>query len=100
MYDIYGDWNLVIAAYNCGPWALSIKPSAGADGEKDYWKIYNYLPRETRGYAPAFIAANYTNYYCNHNICPMETSIPAHTDTVLVNKNLDFEQIADLAPSG
>lgn len=96
MYDIYGDWNLVIAAYNCGPGTIN-KAIRRADGEKDYWKIYNYLPRETRGYVPAFIAANYImTYYCNHNICPMETNIPAHTDTVLVNKNLHFEQIADL----
>ena len=98
MYDIYGDWNLVIAAYNCGPGTIN-KAIRRADGEKDYWKIYNYLPRETRGYVPAFIAANYImTYYCNHNICPMETNIPAHTDTVLVNKNLHFEQIADLCP--
>jgi len=96
MYDIYGDWNLVIAAYNCGPGTIN-KAIRRADGEKDYWKIYNYLPRETRGYVPAFIAANYImTYYCNHNICPMETNIPAHTDTVLVKKNLHFEQIADL----
>ncbi len=66
-------------------------------GETDYWKIYNYLPKETRGYVPAFIAANYVmTYYCDHNICPMETNIPASTDTVQVNKNLHFEQIAEL----
>ena len=57
MYDIYGDWNLVIAAYNCGPGTIN-KAIRRANGETDYWKIYNYLPKETRGYVPAFIAAN------------------------------------------
>lgn len=59
-----------------------------ANGKTDYWEIYNFLPKETRGYVPAFIAANYVmTYYCDHNICPMETNIPASTDTIQVNKN-------------
>lgn len=96
MYDIYKDWNLVIAAYNCGPGNVN-KAIRRAGGKTDYWAIYNYLPRETRGYVPAFIAANYVmTYYCKHNICPMETNIPLATDTVLVNRNLHFEQIADI----
>lgn len=96
MYAIYGDWNLVIAAYNCGPGTIN-KAIRRAGGETDYWKIYNLLPKETRGYVPAFIAANYVmTYYCDHNICPMETNIPASTDTVQVTRNLHFEQIADL----
>lgn len=96
MYDIYKDWNLVIAAYNCGPGNVN-KAIRRAGGKTDYWAIYNYLPRETRGYVPAFIAANYVmSYYCKHNICPMETNIPLATDTVLVNRNLHFEQIADI----
>lgn len=96
MYDIYKDWNLVIAAYNCGPGNVN-KAIRRAGGKTDYWAIYNYLPRETRGYVPAFIAANYVmTYYCKHNICPMETNIPQATDTVLVNRNLHFEQIADI----
>ena len=96
MYDIYGDWNLVIAAYNCGPGTIN-KAIRRAGGETDYWKIYELLPRETRGYVPAFIAANYVmTYYCDHNICPMETNIPANTDTVQVNRNLHFEQISQI----
>lgn len=96
MYAIYQDWNLVIAAYNCGPGNIN-KAIRRAGGKTDYWAIYNYLPRETRGYVPAFIAANYVmTYYCKHNICPMETNIPLATDTVLVNRNLHFQQIADL----
>jgi membrane-bound lytic murein transglycosylase D len=94
LYKIYGDWNLVIAAYNCGPDKIN-KAIHRAKGEKDYWQIYPYLPRETRGYVPAFIAANYVmNYYCDHNICPMITDIPSKTDTVMVNKDIHFEQIS------
>lgn len=96
LYDIYHDWNLVIAAYNCGPGNIN-KAIRRSGGETDYWSIYNYLPKETRGYVPAFIAANYVmTYYCDHNICPMETNIPDNTDTIQVNKNLHFEQIADI----
>lgn len=96
LYAIYGDWNLVIAAYNCGPGTIN-KAIRRANGKTDYWEIYNFLPKETRGYVPAFIAANYVmTYYCDHNICPMETNIPASTDTIQVNKKLHFEQIADI----
>ncbi len=96
LYAIYQDWNLVIAAYNCGPGNIN-KAIRRANGETDYWAIYNYLPKETRGYVPAFIAANYMmTYYCDHNICPMETNIPESTDTIQVTKELHFEQIADL----
>ena len=94
LYKIYRDWNLVIAAYNCGPENIN-KAIHRAEGETDYWKIYPYLPRETRGYVPAFIAANYImNYYCDHNICPMVTRLPAKSDTVMVNRNVHMEQIA------
>ena len=58
LYNIYGDWNLVLAAYNAGPQQVS-KAIRRTGGERDYWKIYRYLPNETRGYVPAFIAANY-----------------------------------------
>ena len=76
LYKIFGDWNLVIAAYNCGPENIN-RAIHRAGGERDYWKIYPYLPKETRGYVPAFIAANYImNYYCEHNICPMRTQLP------------------------
>lgn len=96
LYRIFGDWNLVIAAYNCGPDKLT-QAIHRAGGTKDYWKIYPYLPRETRGYVPAFIAANYImNYYCEHNICPMTTDLPAKTDTILVNRDVHFKQIAQV----
>lgn len=94
LYKIFGDWNLVIAAYNCGPDKIN-KAIHRAKGETDYWQIYPYLPKETRGYVPAFIAANYImNYYCDHNICPMVTELPVKTDTVVVNRDLHFDQIA------
>ena len=96
LYDIYHDWNLVIAAYNCGPGNIN-KAIRRAGGKTDYWEIYPYLPRETRNYVPAFIAANYVmNYYCFHNICPMETAVPIATDTIQVNREIHFQQIADI----
>ena len=96
LYDIFGDWSLVIAAYNCGPENIK-KAIHRAGGEADYWKIYPYLPRETRGYVPAFIAANYVmNYYCEHNICPMRTQLPAKTDTIVVNRDVHLKQIAEI----
>lgn len=96
LYNIFGDWSLVIAAYNCGPENIN-KAIHRADGQADYWKIYPYLPRETRGYVPAFIATNYVmNYYCEHNICPMRTTLPAKTDTVVVSKDVHLKQIADV----
>ena len=96
LYKIFNDWSLVIAAYNCGPENIN-KAIHRAGGEADYWKIYPYLPRETRGYVPAFIAANYVmNYYCEHNICPMRTTLPVKTDTIIVNRDVHFKQIADV----
>ena len=94
LYKVFGDWNLVIAAYNCGPDQIN-KAIHRAKGSTDYWQIYPYLPKETRGYVPAFIAANYImTYYCEHNICPMTTRLPAKTDTVMVDRNVHLEQIA------
>lgn len=96
LYRIYGDWSLVIAAYNCGPENVR-KAIQRANGETDYWTIYPFLPRETKGYVPAFIAANYVmTYYCDHNICPMRTTLPAKTDTVQVSHDIHLKQIAEV----
>ena len=96
LYKVFGDWNLVIAAYNCGPDQIN-KAIHRSKGSKDYWQIYPYLPKETRGYVPAFIAANYImTYYCEHNICPMTTRLPAKTDTIMVGRNVHLEQIASV----
>ncbi|WP_165020389.1 LysM peptidoglycan-binding domain-containing protein [Dysgonomonas sp. ZJ279] len=96
LYSIYGDWNLVIAAYNCGPGNVN-KAIRRSGGLTDYWAIYPYLPKETRGYVPAFIAATYImNYYGEHNICPVECSNPASLDTLVIDKTVHFQQIADI----
>ena len=96
LYKVFGDWNLVIAAYNCGPENIN-KAIRRSGGETDYWKIYPYLPRETRGYVPAFIAANYAmTYYCEHNICPMRSELPVKTDTVMLDRNVNFNEIASV----
>ncbi len=94
LYAIYGDWYMVIAAYNCGPGNVN-KAISRSGGKRDYWEIYPYLPKETRGYAPAFIAAAYVmNYYKEHNIVPTVASIPLATDTLMISKPLHFDQIA------
>lgn len=95
LYDIFGDWSLAVAAYNCGPGNVSKAIRRSGGGKTDFWGIYQYLPAETRGYVPAFIAANYVmNYYCDHNICPVGTTLPQATDTLLLKKNVRMEQIA------
>lgn len=96
LYNIYHDWHLVIAAYNCGPGNVNkaIKRSGNA---KDYWKIYYSLPKETRGYVPAFIAANYVmNFYQSHNIFPKAPDFSIITDTLMVNDYLHFNQISEI----
>lgn len=94
LYDIYKDWNLVLAAYNCGPGTIN-KAIHRSGGKTDFWELYPFLPKETRGYVPSFIAANYImNYYCEHGITPMETKTPVSVDTVMVNKDINLNQIA------
>ena len=96
LYNIYNDWNLVLAAYNCGPGNVN-KAIRRAGGETDYWKIYPILPKETRGYVPGFIAANYVmTYYCEHGICPMDSQLPAISDTIHINKDLHLQQVASV----
>lgn len=96
LYKVFGRWDLAIAAYNCGPGNVK-KAILRSDGKTDFWELYYYLPRETRGYLPMFIAANYImTYYKEHGIFPMEPSTPIATDTVMVSKNLHFKQIAEV----
>lgn len=96
MYAIYGDWNLVLASYNCGPGNVN-KAIRRSGGKKDFWEIFPYLPKETRSYVPLFIAANYImNYSCDHNICPIQTSLPLATDTVMVTDMLHLQQVSDV----
>ncbi|MDE6685095.1 MAG: transglycosylase SLT domain-containing protein, partial [Duncaniella sp.] len=102
LYEIYNDWSLAIAAYNCGPGNVNkalrragVESGKESESKKDFWDIYNYLPSETRGYVPAFIAANYVmNYYREHGISPTIVKRHLTTDTVRIDKYVHFNQIA------
>ncbi len=94
LYAIYGDWHIVIAAYNCGPGNIN-KAVRRSGGKNNYWEIYSRLPRETRGYIPIFIAANYImNHAKEHNIYPIQPSFRINTDTIVIHSYLNFAQIA------
>lgn len=94
LYDIYNDWHLAIAAYNCGPGNVN-KAIRRSGGKTNYWEIYYLLPRETRGYVPLFIAATYVmNFYGEHNLVPQIPSMPTNVDTIMVNNYLHFDQIS------
>lgn len=94
LYNVFGDWNLVIAAYNCGPGNVN-KAIHRAGGKRDFWSIYPFLPRETRGYLPIFIAASYAmNYAELHGICPAALEITMVTDTIVTTQRQHFKQIA------
>ena len=97
LYNIYNDWSLAIAAYNCGPGNVNKALRRAGGGKKDFWEIYRFLPAETRDYIPAFIAANYvmTNYD-KHGISPVLAARPILTDSVHVNRRVHFEQISEV----
>ena len=96
LYSTYQDWNLAIASYNCGPGNVN-KAIRRAGGATDFWAIYPFLPAETRGYVPAFIAANYImTYYQLHDINPALTKRPLIVDTVKVSKRVHLQQISDV----
>ncbi len=96
LYTMYNDWTLVLAAYNCGPGNVN-KAIRRAKQKTNFWEIYQYLPRETRGYVPAFIAATYVlNYYKEHNIRPIKVDMNLLTDTVMINRKLHFAQISEV----
>lgn len=99
LYAVYGDWSLAIAAYNCGPGVVNkaLRRAGGDAKTHDFWSIYKFLPEETRGYVPGFIAANYVmNYYKEHNISPVLATKPLITDTVAVRSRLHFNQISEI----
>jgi membrane-bound lytic murein transglycosylase D len=96
LYAIYNDWILVIAAYNCGPGNVN-RAIRRSGGKKNYWDIYYYLPRETRGHVPAFIAATYVmNYYKEHNLKPAPVSFPITSDTIMITRNLHMAQVSEV----
>lgn len=93
LYKIYGDWNLVIAAYNCGGGNVN-KAIRRAGGKRDFWSIYPFLPRETRNYVPIFIAANYAmNYGHEHGICKAPIEKAMLTDTICINQRMHLQQV-------
>ncbi|NLV53356.1 MAG: transglycosylase SLT domain-containing protein [Bacteroidales bacterium] len=97
LYQMFGDWGLAIAGYNCGEGNVqkALTRSGNQAGSADFWSVYNHLPKETRGYVPAFVAATYImNYYCEHGIVPHEASLPLESDTVVVRHDVNFAQIA------
>jgi membrane-bound lytic murein transglycosylase D len=95
MYAIYHDWNLVIAAYNCGAGNVN-KAIRRANGKQDFWSIYPYLPRETRNYVPIFIAANYAmNYGQEHGICKAPAEKCMITDTIRTDRRMHLQQVSD-----
>ncbi len=97
LYNIYNDWSLAIAAYNCGPGNINKALKRAGEGKKDFWDIYPYLPAETRGYLPGFIAANYAmTYFGEHGISPVLAKRPVITDSVHVKQRVHFQQIADV----
>ncbi len=95
LYSIYKDWSLAIAAYNCGPGNVNKAMARAGEECRSFWDIYYFLPRETRGYVPAFIAATYAyNYHRQHGIEPAECPIPLAVDTLRIDRLLHFGQIA------
>ena len=95
LYGIFQDWNLVIAAYNCGPGNVN-KAIHRAGGKRDFWSIYPFLPSETRGYLPIFIAASYAmNYAQEHGICPADPLPTMAADTIITTRRQHLKQIAD-----
>lgn len=97
LHGIYNDWSLAIAAYNCGPGNVNKALRRVGGDKKDFWAIYPYLPAETRGYVPCFIAANYVmTYYKEHNISPALAKRPIITDSIHVSKRVHFDQISNV----
>lgn len=95
LYGMFGDWGLALAAYNCGENGIQKAILRSGEDKGDFWALYDRLPRETRGYVPAFIAATYImNYYCEHGIVPYDATLPAETDTVVVKTEVSFAQVA------
>lgn len=95
MFAVYHDWNLVIAAYNCGSGNVN-KAIRRAGGKRDFWSIYPFLPRETRNYVPIFIAANYAmNYGQEHGICKAPAEKTMITDTICTTRRMHLQQVSE-----
>lgn len=96
LYDIYGDWQLAMAAYNCGPGGVN-KAIARSGGKRTFWEIYPYLPRETRGYVPKYIAASYImNYYHEHGLTAGRYDLPLHVDTIHIHNDVHLAVVSSV----
>jgi membrane-bound lytic murein transglycosylase D len=97
LYEIFGDWDLALAAYNSGPGNVN-KAIRRSGGYTNYWNIRRNLPRETAGYVPAFLATMYLFEYAEeHGLKKMNAPRPYfETDTVHVKRLITFDQIAKL----
>ena len=94
-YEIFGDWNLAIASYNCG--AGNVNKAIRRSSSRKFWDLWPFLPRETRGYGPAFVGALYTmKYYKEHGIKPEAIQMPPHVDTFHINRMLHLRQVSEL----
>ena len=94
-YEIFGDWNLAIASYNCG--AGNVNKAIRRSGSRKFWDLWPFLPRETRGYGPAFVGALYTmRFYKEHGIKPEALAMPPHVDTFHINRMLHLKQVSEL----
>ena len=94
-YNLFGDWNLAISSYNCGPG--NVNKAIRRSGKRDFWSVYEYLPRETRGYVPAFVGAMYAiKYSKEYGIVPNNVQMPVQVDTFMINRNLHLQQVSDL----
>ena len=94
-YNIFGDWSLAISSYNCG--SGNVNKAIKRSGSRDFWSIYPYLPKETRGYVPAMVGAMYAvNYAKEYGLEPSPVVMPAYTDTFHIHQNLHFRQIEEL----
>lgn len=94
-YMVFGDWNLAICSYNCGPG--NVQKAIRRSGSRKFWDIYDFLPRETRGYVPAMVGAMYAmTYYREYGIVPQDVGMPAAIDTFEVRRNLHFKQVNEV----
>ena len=94
-YKIFGDWNLAIASYNCG--AGNVQKAIKRAGSRQFWDIWPFLPRETRGYVPAFVGALYAmKYHKEHGIEALAAPMPVHTDTFKIRKMVHLKQVSEL----
>lgn len=95
LYNMFQDWTLAIAAYNCGPGNVNKAFARAGNSSRSFWDIYPYLPRETRDYVPAFIGASYAYaYHAQHGIAVSEPPVPLAVDTLQITRLMHFGQIA------